>query len=391
MIRSCLRLAPPGALLALGVALLAACSKTAPPPPAPVMPEVTVMAVSPQSAPLAVDLVGDIRAYREVELRPRVTGLIEKQLFQPGQAVKTGEALFEIDARQYDSAVLDAAARVSEAEAALSKARQDVERYRPLLPDNAIPRQTFDQAVATEAQSASVVQSRKAALEKSRLDRGYAIVRSPVTGRVGLQKMEVGGLATAGQTVLATVSTLDPVLVYFSVSEPQYLDYTRRVQAAKKAGRTMAAPHVELVLADGSPYGVQGKIDFSDRQINPTTGTLTLRAVFPNPDDLLRPGMNARVQVTYDTIENAILVPQKAVSEMLGKRFVSVIGAGNKVEQRPVTTGARMGEAWLIETGLASGERIVVDGLQKARPGTVVKPVDIASAAATPAPAAATK
>ena len=340
------------------------------------------------AAPLAVDLVGDIRAFREVDLRPRVTGLVEKQLFQPGQAVKTGEALFEIDARQYDSAVLDAAARVAEAEAALAKARQDVERYRPLLPDNAIPRQTFDQAVATEAQSASVVQSRKAALERSKLDRGYAVVRSPVTGRVGLQKIEVGGLATAGQTVLATVSTLDPVVVYFSVSEPEYLDYTRRVQAAKKAGRIMAPTRVDLVLADGSPYGLPGKIDFSDRQINPSTGTLTLRAVFSNPDDLLRPGMNARVLVTYDTVENAILVPQKAVSEMLGKRFVTVIGTGNKVEQRPVKTGARMGDQWMIENGLAAGERIVVDGLQKARPGSVVKPVAPAAATAS-APAAA--
>ena len=376
------------ALPAVAIVLLAACGKTAAPPAAPAVPEVTAITVAARSAPLSVDLVGDIRAFREVDLRPRVTGLVEKQLFQPGQAVKTGEALFEIDSRQYDSAVLDAAARVAEAEAALAKARQDVERYRPLLPDNAIPRQTFDQAVATEAQSASVVQSRKSALERSKLDRGYAVVRSPVTGRVGLQKIEVGGLATAGQTVLATVSTLDHVVVYFSVSEPEYLDYTRRVQAAKKAGRIMAPTQVGLVLADGSPYGLPGKIDFSDRQINPSTGTLTLRAVFSNPDDLLRPGMNARVLVTYDTVENAILVPQKAVSEMLGKRFVTVIGSGNKVEQRPVKTGARMGDQWMIENGLTAGERIVVDGLQKARPGAVVKPVAPA-ATASPAPTAA--
>jgi membrane fusion protein (multidrug efflux system) len=365
---------------------LAGCKDKVVAPAAP-PPEVGVMRVEAKTTPLAIDIVGDIRAYREVDLRPRVSGIVEKQLFRPGQMVRDGDPLFLIDTRSLDSSVADAQARQIEAEAQLARARQDVERYKPLLVDDAIPRQTYEQAVSAEQQAAALVESRKEGVNRARIDRSFAEVRAPVTGQIGLQKVEVGGLATANQTVLATVSTLDPVLVYFSFSEADFLVYSRKFQAQK--ARAPDTP-LELLLADGSKYEHTGKLDFADRAVNPQTGTLTVRAVFPNPKDLLRPGMTGRVRVVYDVAQNAIVIPQKAVSELLGRQFVSVVGADGKVEQRPVRTGDRVGDQWVIEEGLKPGDTVVVEGVQKARPGTVVKaiPAGTAPTAAVATPAA---
>ncbi len=371
---------PVAVLSALLLLQLPACKgdkvAVAPPPP-----EVFVQSIVPQTTPLSVDIVSEIKAFREVDLRPRVSGVVIQQAFKPGQKVKEGELLFVIDPRAYDEAVIDAQAKLAESEAVLARARQDVARYKPLLPDNAIPRQTYDQAVAFEQQNAAVVQARRASLEKARLDRSFAEVRSPVSGQIGLQKIEVGALASAGQSVLATVSTLDPVFAYFSIPEVDYLHYQRRF---RQSGQSPDDP-IELVLADGSVYAQKGRADFVDRALNPSTGTLALRAVFPNPEGLLRPGMNTRVRIVYEVAQNAILVPQKAVTEMLGKQFATVVLDGDKVEQRPIRTGARLGDQWVIEEGLKAGERIVVEGLQKARPGSIVKPVAQPAKAAAPA------
>lgn len=342
-------------------------AKSAAPPP----PEVIVQTVAGQTTPLMVDLVAEVKAFREVDLYPRVSGQLIRQTFKPGQKVKEGELLFSIDPRAYDEAVIDAEAKLAEAEAVLARTRQDVARYEPLLPDNAIPRQTYDQAVATEQQNVAAVKARRAGLEKARLDRSYAELRSPIAGQIGLQKLEVGALATAGQTVLATVSTLDPVVTYFSIPEVDYLNFAKRFQAGKREEK----PPIQLILADGSTYAHGGQIDFADRALNPATGTLTLRAVFPNPEGLLRPGMNTRVRIIHDVAQDALLIPQKAVTELLGKQFASVVLPDDRIEQRPIRTGARIGELWLVQAGLQPGDRIVVEGLQKAPPGTLVKPV----------------
>ena len=363
------------ALLLAALLTMGGC-KEASKPTAPPPPEVITQTLAGQTTPLVIDLVAEVKAYREVDIYPRVSGQLTRQSFKPGQKVREGELLFSIDPRAYDEAIIDAQAKLAEAESILARARQDVARYKPLLPDNAIPRQTYDQAVAYEQQNAAVAQARRAGLEKVKLDRSYADVRSPISGQIGLQKIEVGSLATAGQTVLATVSTQNPVVAYFSIPEVDYINFTKRFQAQK---RDSAAP-IELILADGSTYPQTGQLDFADRAFNPATGTLTLRAVFPNPDGLLRPGMNTRVRIVYEVAQNALLIPQKAVTELLGKQFASVVLASDKIEQRPIRTGARIGELWLVEEGLKAGERIVVEGLQKARPGTVVKPLDAATA-----------
>ena len=340
------------------------------------------MQVSSRSTPLTIDLVADIRAYREVELRPRVSGIIEKQLFKPGQLVREGQTLFVIDTRSLDSAVADAQAKLVEAEAQLDRAKQDVARYEPLLVDDAIPRQTYDQAVSAVKQAVSIVDSRKEGVTRARIDRSYAEVKAPVSGQVGLQKVEVGGLASAGQTVLAVVSTLDPVFAYVSVPEAEYLAFSRRIAANQPDERLRRQLPVELILSDGSKYEQTGRFDFADREINSTTGTLTLRAVFANPADLLRPGMTGRVRVVYEVAKEAIVIPQKAVSELLGRAFVSVVLADGKVEQRPVVTGDRIGDQWLIREGLNPGDTVIVEGLQKARPGSTVKPMPLAAASA---------
>lgn len=360
--------------LCVATLILAAC-KEAPPPPAPMAPEVVVETLAGRTTPLTVDVVAEVKAYREVDIYSRVSGQLVKQAFKPGQKIKDGDLLFSIDPRAYDEAIIDAQAKLAEAEAVLARARQDVERYKPLLPDNAIPRQTYDQAVASEQQNAAVVKARRAGLERARLDRSYAEVRSPISGQIGLQKLEVGALATAGQTVLATVSTLDPVVAYFSIAEVDYLNLAKRFMQEREAGKSEDKSPIELILADGSVYGEAGAIDFADRALNAATGTLTLRAVFPNPSGLLRPGMTTRVRIVYEVAQDALLIPQKAVTELLGKQFVAVVGEGDKVEQRPITTGPRLGELWLVQSGLKAGERIVVEGVQKAQAGVVVKPV----------------
>ena len=372
---------------------LAGCNKPAAEKTAAPL-QVGVMQISGKTTALPVEIVGDVRAFREVQLRPRVSGVVEQQLFRPGQMVKEGDPLFLIDTRSLDSAVADAQARLVESEAALQRAQQDVERYKPLLVDDAIPRQTYEQAVSSEKQAASVVESRREGLNRARIDRSYAEVKAPVTGQIGLQMVEVGALASAGQTVLATVSTLNPVVVYFSVSEAEHLAYTKRLQAASAGSKANSAARmrskaeslgapVELILADGSLYPHPGKLDFADRAISTKTGTLSLRAVFPNPENTLLPGMTGRVRLIYDVAQDAILVPQKAVTELLGRAFISVVGTDNKVEQRSITTGDRIGEQWVVKSGLKAGETIVVEGVQKARPGMTVKPVPATSTPTT--------
>lgn len=368
-----------GALALIGAT--AGCGKAPAPAAAAPVPEVLVQTLAAQDTPLPLEIVAEIKAFREVEIRPRASGQVLKQYFQPGQYVKFDEPLVLIDTRAYDEALTDAQAKLAEAEAQLVRAQQDVVRYQPLLPDNAIPRQTYDQAVAQAKANAAVVQARRAGLERAQRDRSYTEVRSPIAGQIGLQRIEVGALATAGQTVIATVSNLDPMVAYFSVAETDYLAYVKRMNAAGTSATQNPRSPVELVLADGSVYPQIGQFDFADRALDPATGTLTLRAVFANPDKLLRPGMNARVRLVASMAKDAILVPQKAITEMLGKRFATVVGADNKVVQRAVRTGARLGDQWLIEDGLKPGEVIVVEGLQKARPGSTVKPVSAAGSA----------
>jgi membrane fusion protein (multidrug efflux system) len=368
--------------------VLSACSEEKT-PPAPPPPQVIAMQVIQRNATVIGDLVGEVRAFRQVELRPQTTGIVKKILFEPGQRVKLNQVLFVIDPQQFEASLTQALGAVADAEVALARARQDVARYEPLLSSNAIPRATYDAAVATAKSAQAVVAQRRAAAQRARFDLNNTNVRSPVTGQIGLQQVEIGALATAGQTLLATVSTLEPVYVNFSIPEVDYIRFVRGGGSRAAAQKKAHLHPIELILPDGSVYPEDGTFDFADRAITPGSGTLAVRAKFPNPGDLLRPGMNVRLRLVYEEFPNALLVPQRAVTELLGKQFVTVIDAENKAEQRPLTLGDRAGALWIVRSGLKADERIIVDGAQKAPPGTVVAPTMITEAQLDKPPAPA--
>ena len=348
------------------------------------------MQVIQRSATITGDEVGEVRAWREVALRPQVTGWVSRILFHAGQQVTEGQVLFVIDPRPYEANLSEARGAIADAEASLARARQDVARYQPLLADNAIPRATYDAAVATEKSLQASLVQKQAVAARARLDLNNTNVRSPVTGQIGLEQIQVGGLASAGQTTLATVSTLDPVFVYFNITESEYIRFVRGSGSRQAAASEARARPIQLFLPDGSEYPQTGTYDSAERAITTTTGTLTARASFPNPQYLLRPGMNVRVRLIFDEVPNALMVPQRAVTELLGKQFVTVIAAGNKSEQRAVMLGDRVGEMWIVRSGLSPGERIIVDGMQKAPPGTTVAPTMISEVELNKLPAQAT-
>jgi membrane fusion protein (multidrug efflux system) len=338
--------------------------------------EVKAVTVEPSSTITYADKVGEVRGSQEVDLRARVSGILLKTHFEDGALVQEGQLLFSIDAREYRAQVNNARAQVASAEANLSRALQDVARYKPLLADEAIARQVYDNAVAAASQAQAQVDASRAALQESQLGLDYAEVRAPMHGRIGAAQVFPGGLVTAGQTLLATISSDDPAWVYFTISESELLDYERR-----QGGRNVAADDpirvVQLLLSDGSVYPLPGRINFGDRALDATTGTYKLRAEFPNPNHSLLPGLFARVRATGSTLENALIIPDRAVQEQLGRYFLTVVGADDKAEMRPVTLGERFGNRQVILSGLAAGDRVVVEGIQKARPGTPLKVVPV--------------
>ena len=352
------------------------------------------MPVIQRDAPIYQEYVGEVRGIQEIDLRSRVTGILQQVHFQDGQFVRPGTLLFSIDARPFLATLENAKGNAAQAEAEVARAQLDVERYKPLVPDNAIPKQVYDNAVAAAAGARAQLEAQKALITQASLNIEYSRITAPVVGRIGRRLVDPGGLVTAGTTVLATVSQDDPAYVYFSISENSLIDLQRRLQDVDPAHpeRAGAVSRVTLSLSDGSPYAQPGTINFADRAIDPNTGTFTLRASFPNKDRRLLTGQYARVRALYDTRPNALMVPERAVTETLGQYSVVVIGAGEKAEVRSITPGPRVGRLWVIEKGLNAGDRIVVEGLQKALPGTVLKASPITEAEATgetsPTPAA---
>jgi len=336
------------------------------------------MQVIQRDATVTGELIGTVSAVREVPLRSQVTGTLQKILFDPGQRVHVDQLLFVIDPRQYEAGLAQEKGAVADAQAMLARAKQDVARYQPLLPYNAIPRATYDAAVAAQKSAQALVDQRKAAVQSAQLDVRNTEVRSPIDGQIGAQQIEIGGLVVASTTVLATVTTLDPVYVTFSIPEAQYVRYMK--MHGSDAARQAQAATFHLILPDNTEYRYPGTFDFVQPAVSGTTGTLALRARFPNPDNLLRPGMNVNVRVTIAEVPNALMVPQRAVTELLGRTFVTVVGSDNKAEQRPVTLGENVGNLVIVRTGLKPGERIVVGGMQKAGPGATLAPTLVTEA-----------
>ena len=381
------RLVPPGSFLALGF-VLAGCPKEHEEAPAPPPPTVKVATVLQRDVPVHVEAIGETRGNTEIEIRARVEGFIESVDFKEGTLVEKGQLLYTIDPRPFQATLAQAKAAIAEAEAQLARTHQDVVRYEPLVAKNAISREEYETAVALEKAASATVDASKAVAEAAEIDLSFTRVLAPEAGLIGKTEVYVGTLVGRGQSTLLTrISRIDPIHVRFTFSEKDYLMYARKKAGGGEAPDGAQVPF-QLLLADGTVHPEPGQMVFIDRTVDPRTGTILAEAAFPNPDLIVRPGQYARVRAQAEVKPGAILVPQGAVQELQGVYSVMVVDAGNKVEQRLVQTGPRMDALWVMESGLKSGERIVVEGLQKIRPGMQIEPktVLIGEDGATTAP-----
>lgn len=357
----------------------------APPPPPP---EVKVAVVLQKTVPIYVENIGETIGATDVEIRARVQGFLESVNFEEGSFVTKGQLLYTIDPQQYEADLATAKGQTAQAQAQLSKAQADVARYKPLVELNAISRQEYDTAVSAEEAAAAALEAAKAVEDNSKIDLGYTKVVSPIDGLVGKSQVKAGNLVGRGEnTLLTVVSNIDSIHVRSNISERDYL----RLARARESTTEKPKDNFELVLADGSVFNHKGGLVFADRAVDPSTGTLGIEAAFPNPERLLRPGQYGRLRVAIDEKKDAILVPQTAVQELQGNYSVAVVGADNKVTLRPVQAGARIGDLWLIDSGLKAGEKIVVEGLQKVREGSAVTPVAVEIKDTTSSTGAATQ
>jgi membrane fusion protein (multidrug efflux system) len=376
------------ALVALACAWAAGCGEDAAPPPPP--PDVQVTKVLQRDVPITIENIGQTIGSTEVEVRARSEGFLETVNFKEGSFVNKGDLLYTIDPRNLEATLANAKGQLAARQADLARARQDVARYKPLVALNAIPRQQYDTSVAVENAASAAVDAARAIVDDATIDLQYTKIYSPIDGLVGRTEVKPGNLVGRGDnTLLTTVSTVDPIHVRFTISEQDYLKYARAAGGADPGSQKRA---FELVLADGSVHKEKGTLVFADRLVDPTTGTLMLEATYPNPDKLVRPGQYGRVRVAVDERKGAILVPQRAVRELQATYSVAVLGEGDRIAMRTVKPGARIDSLWVIESGLAPNETIVVEGLQKVREGIVVKPTVVAideKTGAAPAPAAA--
>ncbi len=354
---------------ALSLLLLSACSDPEPvePPPVPVR----VYKVEAQDKPLSTEYIGEIRAQDEVAVFPRVAGTVVSQRFREGALVKQGQVLFTIDAQEYVAARDVARAQLASALAQSARANDDVARYEPLVAEDAIARQIYDNAVSTAKANAAQVDAARASLRNTEIALSYSQVRAPISGRIGKASVSVGQLVAPGQVELARISNSDEIEVYFSPSEDEVL----RFNSLPPEERAGAQSGVKLVLSDGTILPQTGTIDFADRAIDPLTGSYSLRAVFPNPGQQVRPGQFGRVQIQVRIKRDALSVPDRAVIEQFGSYFVMVVGEDNLVEQRQVKVGVQAGGEWIIEDGLSPGETVIVEGLSKVRQGSAVQPL----------------
>jgi membrane fusion protein, multidrug efflux system len=303
-----------------------------------------------------------------------VTGYLVKQNYREGEFVRKGQVLFEIDPRTFQAAVDAAKGSLAQAEARWVTAKASLARIRPLAEKNAVSQKDLDDAVGFELSSRASVDSAKAQLETAQLNLEFTRITSPVDGIAGIAKAQVGNLVGPGQIQeLTAVSTVDPIKVYIAVSEQEYTQYQDK-KGKSTAGRQIENVPLELTLADGTVFPQKGKFSLADRQVDVKTGTIRVGALFPNPGNILRPGQYALVRATMETKKGALLVPQRAVTEVQGKFLVAVVGGDNVVELRPVTPAERVGFLWVIDKGLKPGETVVVEGVQKVRTGVRVAP-----------------
>lgn len=360
-------------------------------------PEVEVATVVVRDVPITKEWVGTLDGRVNAQIRAQVSGYLMKQNYTEGSFVHTGQLLFEIDPRTFQTALNVAKGSLSQAEANLQQARAnlaqnkarlgkanlDVKRYTPLAKTRAISQEELDNAAQSQLEATAAVESTEAAIESGKaaivsakavvadadLKLSFTKILAPINGIAGLAKAQVGDLISPTSSELTTVSTVDPIKAYFTVSEQEYLNRNSPLQSAARG----QSGKLELVLADGSVYGHKGTFYMADRQVDIGTGTLRIAALFPNPGNFLRPGQYGRIRAVLETRKNAILIPQRAVTELQGTYQVAVVGSDNKARIRRVKIGDRIGELWVIEEGVAPGESVIVEGIQKVRDGVSVQ------------------
>jgi len=354
------------------------CKQAGPPPATP--PEVLVTEVVQKDVPIYTEWVGTTVGFVNAQVRPRVQGYLLKQDYRDGAHVAADQLLFEIDDRPYKAALDQALGDLAQQRANLRKNQLDVARYTPLAKKGAVSTEELDNAVQATRASEAQVQAAEAAVENARLNLGWTKVYSPIAGIAGIAPVQVGDLVTPS-TLLTTVSQLDPMKVTFPISEREYLRFADRIKEHREKGRAKDEPDLQLILADGSTYPLPGNFYVAERQVEQQTGTIQIQALFPNPDDLLRPGLYAKVRAPTVTVHGALLVPERAVQETQGVYQVAVVGSDNKVALRTVKAGEQVGGLWIIDEGLKPGDRVVTQGLQKVKDGIVVNPQPDSSAA----------
>jgi membrane fusion protein (multidrug efflux system) len=353
-------------------------------------PEVSVVAVQPRDIPVVLEYVGQTEGMREVEVRPRVGGILLKWNYTEGAAVQAGQSLFTIDPVPYQTLVARADADLASAQARHSQTQREIERLKPLLEKGMVSQKAYDDAVSAEEVAAAQIKAAQAALTEAKLNLGYTRVEAPIGGVTSRALKSEGSLVEAQNTLLTTISQIDPIRVIFSISDAEQLRFSNEAAAGRLRLPKNKRYVVSLRLADGSASESPGMVDFSDVRVNPTTGTSEVRAVLPNPDQRLRPGQFVRVRLKGAEYVNALAVPQRAVVEGPQGKIVLTVNDKNVVEPRPVQVGEWAGEEWVITSGLKPGERVIVDGLVKARPGapvTVAQAPPAGGAAAPDAPA----
>ncbi|MGP8198930.1 MAG: efflux RND transporter periplasmic adaptor subunit [Limisphaerales bacterium] len=366
------RPAMPVVLAAVAMGLLFSGCKEKP-PPMPLL-QAKVMTATPRDVPIYEQWIGTLDGYPNAQIRAQVAGYLIKQDYAEGSAVKKGDLLFEIDPRPFQAVLDQALGKLAQDQAQCGKTQLDVKRYTPLARDQAISQEELDDAIQANLVAEAALQSDKAAIESATLNLGFCKITSPIDGIAGTAQAQIGDLVGPGTAVLTTVSTVDPMRVYFSISEQSYLAFCRQFTNAAERGAYRSEMDLQLILADGSTYRFPGKWLFTSRQVDVNTGTLQIAGVFPNPDYILRPGQYALVRAKTETRHGAILLPQRAVMELQGSYQVATIDADNKAHVKSVTVGEQVGNDWLVEKGVAPGERVVVEGTQKAKEGTKVDP-----------------
>ena len=360
-----------GAALALTLFLPACSAKKAAPPTMP-PPEVLVTDVKQEDVPIYNEFVGTLQGSVNASIQARVSGNLMEQHYKEGSVVQKGDRLFSIDARPFKAALAKAKAALAEAQASERQTSLTAERNTDLFKRKAVSEQERDNAVQANLAAKAQVEAQRALVDQAELDLEFTRITAPVSGIAGIARTQVGDLVGPTTGVLTTVSTVDPIKAYFTVSEQAYVEYVKRYSDPAKRSEHEKQLQMQLILADGSVYSEKGELFATDREVDVRTGALRIAATFPNPHHTLRPGQFARVRVLSEVRENALMVPQRAVTELQGLYQLAVIVPDNVVSIRPVKVGQRIGSMWIIEDGLKPGDRVVVEGVQKVRDGAPV-------------------